>query len=97
MLLPPVLPSDLAVLVPGNQKPTHPGLCQVDVISAKECNFRDQAPPVCTSPGESHAPLITLSRSLLGVLLSATFIDKLAPDIACNPVWLLKMQRTSEP
>jgi len=31
MLLPSVLPSDLAVLVPGNQKPTYPGLCQADL------------------------------------------------------------------
>lgn len=29
--------------------------------SARECSFRDQAPPVCTSPGEALVPLITLS------------------------------------
>lgn len=101
MLLPPVLPSDLAVLVPGNQKPTHPGLCQADLINAKECGFRDQAPPVCMSPGESHAPLVTLSRSFFFFLIfvcvhSVTFIDKLAPDTACNPLRLLKMQHVSE-
>lgn len=97
MLLLPVFPSDLAVLVPGNQRPTHPSLCQADLISAKECSFRDQALLVCVSPGKSRATLITLSGSLLVFLHSVTFLDKLTPDTACNPLRLLKMQRTSEP
>lgn len=98
MLLPPVLPSDLAVLVPENQKPTRPGLCQADLIRVpKNAVLETRHHRFACLQGKA-VPLWSPFPGLCLVFLhSVTFIDNLAPGTARNPLWLLNTQHTIEP
>lgn len=88
MLLPPVLPSDLAVLVPGNQNPPHPGFCQAAL---------PRVPGNAVLETRHHRfaflqgkPLSLWSPFPSFFLHSVTFRDKLAPELPLIPCCCFK-------
>lgn len=98
MLLPPVLHSDLAVLVPGNQKPPCPGLCQADLMNVpRNAALETGHHWFIVSRGKPCPSAHPFQVFPWGFFALCDLYRQSGAWYGLYPLWLLKMWHTNEP